>query len=101
MTGYVAEYGDSRPLGTDALYFSGEVTPYTVVELFFESHKLRGLEPDREFNTYLREAKQLIRTAGRDTILLILKAHRIRTPYGFQYLRRLYEDEEDFTGTKS
>lgn len=73
------------------MILTDNITPWKLVEMFFESHRLRGLTPHRPFRSYLREAKSLIRDVGKEeAAVLIFKAHRLSTPYGFQFLRRLY-----------
>lgn len=66
----------------------------SLVKFLFLVHERAGLQPHREFKTYLRQMKKFLsEVEGPQIIDLILRAIETSPyPFGIDYLRRLYDE---------
>ena len=92
--GYRILFDEGTKLDIGQIHYPHKIiNPWTIVDFLFLVHKKKGLEPPREFKTYLRQAKQFIKeNGGSRTIYLIQKASQVSIhSFGFTFLEKLNE----------
>lgn len=73
-------------------------TPWNLVSLLFSLHEQKNLSPHFEFKSYLRQAKQFIRSTGDNApSIMIMASQYTKHSFTFKYLKEFYEKSNSTT----
>jgi hypothetical protein len=88
--------GEIHPLQPDEIKFTyPKINGPSLVKYLFDIANAKNVTMEREFVTYLREAKSLIDTVGEDKALFLVKqaARVTENHFSFNLVRRLADGE--------